>query len=92
MNYTGKTEPKEVKRNTERKSGVMKIIAAFAGMLETSSEISHDSAKRKMRNFTNWMVNTADGITDLGFSESNYQAYDEQEREIKELKERNKED
>lgn len=79
-------EPKEVKRNGERKSGIMKIVGSFAGMLMTASEISHDSAKKKTKNFTDWLVGTTDGVTDMIFAEENYTAYDRQEKEMKELK------
>ena len=92
MNYNAiNKEPKEVRRNTERKVGIMKIVAAFTQMLENASEISHDSAKKKMKNFTSWVNGTTDGVTDMIFSEENYSAYDKQEREMKELEERNKE-
>ena len=85
-------EPKEVKRNGERKSGIMKICAAFTGMLERASEISHNSAKQKTANFTNWLNGTVDGVTDMIFAEENYMAYDGQEKEMKELEEKKKED
>ena len=78
-------ERKEVKRNGERKSGIMKICGAFTTMLERASEISHNSAKQKMANFTNWLNGTVDGVTDMIFAEDNYMAYDKQEREMKEL-------
>lgn len=84
-NYRNVKEPKEVKRNDERKNGIMKIVDAFTQMLENSSEISHDSAKKKMKNFTSWLNGTVDGVTDLMFTEDNYMAYDKQEREMKEL-------
>lgn len=78
-------EPKEVKRNGERKNGIMKICAAFTGMLERASEISHNSAKQRTANFTNWLNGTVDGVTDMVFAEDNYMAYDRQEKEMKEL-------
>lgn len=80
-------EPKEVKRNGERKNGIMKICAAFTDMLERASEISHNRAKQKTANFTNWLNGTVDGVTDMVFAEENYMAYDRQEKEMKELKE-----
>lgn len=73
-------EPKEVKRNAERKNGIMKICAAFTGMLERASEISHNSAKQKTANFTTWLNGTVDGVTDMVFAEENYTAYDRQEK------------
>lgn len=92
MNYNVNKEPKEVKRNSERKVGIMKICAAFTGMLERASEISHKGAMNKMENFTNWLNGTVDGVTDMIIAEDNYTAYDRQEREMKELEEKNKED
>lgn len=81
MNYNSiNKEPKEVIRNKERKVGIMKIAEAFTSMLETSSEISHDSAKKKMKNFTSWLLGTTDGVTDMIVAESNYAAYDDEER------------
>ena len=79
-------EPKEVKRNAERKTGIMKICAAFTGMLERASEISHHSAKQKTANFTNRLNGTVDGVTDMIFAEENYTAYDEAERRVIETK------
>lgn len=73
-------QPKEVTRNNERKVGIMKIAEAFTQMLENSSEIAHDSAKKKMKNFTSWLLGTTDGVTDMIVAESNYAAYDETER------------
>lgn len=93
MNYNVMNkEPKEVKRNGERKNGIMKICAAFTGMLERASEISHNSAKQKTANFTTWLNGTVDGVTDMVFAEENYTAYDRQEKEMKELEEKKKED
>ena len=77
-------EPKEVKRNSERKMGIMKIVGSFCQMLKTASEINHNSGMKKTANFTNWLEGTADGFTDLAFSEDNYQAYDKLEREEEE--------
>ena len=82
-------EPKEVKRNRERKSGIMKIVGSFAGMLMNASEISHDSAKKKTKNFTDWLVGTTDGVTDMLFAEENYIAYDAEEK--KKLEEKTEE-
>ena len=92
MNYNVMDkEPKEVKRNGERKSGIMKICAALTAMLERASEISHNSAKQKTANFANWLNGTVDGVVDMIFAEENYTAYDRQEREMKELEEKKKE-
>lgn len=92
MNYNVMNkEPKEVKRNGERKNGIMKICAAFTGMLERASEISHNAAKNKMANFTTWVRGTTDGITDLVIAEDNYCSYDRQEKEMKELEEKKEE-
>lgn len=84
--YRINKEPKEVTRNKERKSAIMKIASAFAGMIERASEISHNSAKQKTKNFTDWLVGTTDGITDMIVAESNYSAYDEAERKELETK------
>lgn len=93
MNYkVMNKEPKEVSRNKERKEGIMKIVDSFARMLERASEISHNAAKNKMANFTTWVRGTTDGITDLVIAEDNYTAYDRQEKEMKELEEKKKED
>jgi hypothetical protein len=93
MNYNVMNkEPKEVSRNKERKEGIMKIVDSFTGMLERASEISHNAAKNKMANFTTWVRGTADGVTDLVISEDNYCSYDRQEKEMKELEEKKKED
>lgn len=93
MNYNVMNkEPKEVKRNGERKNGIMKICAAFTGMLERASEISHNCAKQQTANFTNWLNGMVDGVTDMVFAEDNYTAYDRQEREMKELEEKKKEE
>lgn len=85
MNYTAK-EPKEVKRNSERKTAIMKITEAFGMMLNNASEISHDAAKKKMNNFTSWMTGTVDGVSDLIIAEDNYMTIDTQEREENEKK------
>ena len=93
MNYNVMNkEPKEVSRNKERKVGIMKICTAFTSMLERASEISHESAKQRTVNFTNWLNGTVDGVTDMAFAEDNYCSYDRQEREMKELEEKKKED
>lgn len=93
MNYNVMNkEPKEVSRNKERKEGIMKIVDSFTGTLERASEISHNAAKNKMANFTTWVRGTTDGITDLVIAEDNYTAYDRQEKEMKELEEKKKED
>lgn len=85
INYSQRgNEPKEVKRNSERKMGIMKMVDSFCQFVKTASEINHNSGLKKTANFTNWLGGTADGFTDLIFSEDNYQAYDKAEREEEE--------
>ena len=74
-------ENKTVKRNQERKIGVMKITSSFCQMIKRASEISHNSGKEKTANFTSWLEGTVDGISDLIFAEDNYVALDREEEE-----------
>lgn len=90
--YGNVRECKELKRNEARKSGIMKVIYSFTGMLKRSSEINHDCGKKKMNNFTDWVEGTADGVTELIFAEENYTAQDKFEKDMAELKERENND
>ena len=70
----------------------MKVISTLFGGIKKGSQISHETAMKRCSNTCDTIVGIADGVADFCFAEGNYGAYDRQEREIKELEERNKED
>lgn len=79
MNY-GK-EIKEVRRNNERRDGILKIVNTITGAIKNGFTIAAKTKVAIVENVCDTVNGVTEGIVDLGVSECNYEVLDEYERE-----------